>query len=207
MAPFRVAETNRHYWGKHYGEGQNRQPEDGGFHELNARNDLFQFARESECDWVLMCDADEFFLENTIEAIIAAHAADKQIIMFSTHHLLSPTTYAYQGDRYKKVKEDAVMYDPTARGLRLGHDHRYGPHPDEDYVARLPNRTSDSYLENRAYADTYPAHGVFHIHLKYLLADGRWQRRIAPYEEFPLDCQIPDELLQLYLSDRQPVAE
>ena len=73
--------------GADFGYGFDREPEEGGFDELSARNLQLQLLHLTGQPWLGLIDADELFTENTGELLTRADAAGKTRIVFECHHL------------------------------------------------------------------------------------------------------------------------
>lgn len=74
--------------GADLGYGFDRQPEDGGFDELTARNTQLQLLHLTWLPWLGLIDADELFTEETGELLAQADRASKSKIVFECYHML-----------------------------------------------------------------------------------------------------------------------
>jgi hypothetical protein len=104
---------NYHYG--NFGDGFLKEPEDGGFSQIDARNRLLFLLRERRPDWHVLLDSDEFFTDSTFDLIQYAQSMRKVNILMSTYLFHSPTHYGHH-PKWDDTKDGRVpLIDPHVR--------------------------------------------------------------------------------------------
>jgi hypothetical protein len=181
-----------------FGSGFERQPEDGGFHEINARNRLLELAAASGCQWVLLCDPDEFFLPATFGELRQAHHCGKGAVWFSCYHFRDPQRYLWWPTLVRKVAGSVQpLHDPHPRALRLDLEWQYSPHPSEDTLSRFRNRTQHCRVLPSPAHLSHHAYDLLHVHTRHMFHPKRPpEAALDARENRAAGVELPDVILQ-----------
>jgi hypothetical protein len=182
-----------------FGQGFDKQPEDGGFHELAARNEMLTWARASECDWILICDSDEIYLPMTKDHITEADMKRKSVVWFPCYHFCSPTQYLWWPNTVRKIS-GVAMHDPHPRAIRATAKIRYELNRNNHLRGELPNRTMHCHLQNTIRKRQYWAkQGVCHVHTRHMFdpkrPDAKWFENQKPRS---FDSGLPDTITKAF---------
>jgi len=102
-----------------YGQGYHVSIEEGGWNEVAVRNQAIELASQFNTEYLLQCDADEFFLENFGEELV--YPLQKYNFMIcSRRHAVSLDTWSSDGRIAFGVS------DPQYRVLRTDTNIRFG---------------------------------------------------------------------------------
>lgn len=156
---------------KNFGYGHDKQPENGGIDAVSARNYQLACAMQGDCDWVLLCDTDEWFDYSLIYAIEEEHASVRNVAWLEQFHMVSPTAHIHKSNhpRTNVMGMRVSMFDPHARVVRNGSGVQFVPNIDVEFRNNQPNRTSHCVLdENDAFRNGF-VEGRYHYHMRYLL--------------------------------------
>lgn len=168
-----------------FGSGFNRQPEDGGFNEVAARNAMLAQAaalhRLTPVDWVVWCDSDEYFCRPPELDDLSA-----DLLLVITNHLVA---------RFPENDLTGSWLAKACPQLPLVYAEQDNPHPRAVRAASLPrlywrenrhlppaasNRTQHCVLAVKAGRPLIPAVDEHaHVHFGSLL--DQWRQ--VPYEQ------------------------
>lgn len=183
---------------RNFGQGFGRSVHNGGFDEVGARNLLLQEmrrrARETNTEWLLICDSDEYYTPKTGSLPAQLNRAGKDIAWLNCWHLLSPDTYLYH-PKYSALLQGSRMYDPHPRLFRVSAYGEYVPNMELGVVyPDVKNDTMHCYLHFESGEDM-PIPGIFHLHLRHLLGKSEVP---ADYELRKLSppIRLPDQYLK-----------
>jgi hypothetical protein len=159
-----------------YGSGFDKQPEDGGFDEVAAKNHVLRLGRSGNCDWLLIVDADEFFLPCTINQIAIAHREQLETAFFEHWHFCSPTQYLFARHATRRFRKNGVaMHDPHMRAIRAKSECWYELNANVEVRNTWPNRTIHCTPVNPGWHTVHEAPGLYHIHTRHMFGEKRQQ--------------------------------
>jgi len=162
-------DTTTHFTQRHFGRGFDKQPADGGFHELKARNELLRFAEGVGCDWTLLADPDELFRDETFAEIQVAHRTRKDVIWFECYHFCSPTQYLWWESQLHPVHDARrKLHDPHARAVRASARKRYVPNINNKFRDGLRNHTMHCHIQPQVAREVHIAYGIYHVHTRHM---------------------------------------
>ena len=191
---------------QNFGYGHETQPEDGGIDAVTARNYQLSCAMQGDCDWVLMCDTDEWFDYDLIKVIEDQHRSVRNIVWLEQFHMVSPTMHMHNKNhpRTDVMGMSVNMFDPHSRIVRNGCGARFVPNINEEFRDKQLNRTSHCVLDvPDAYRNGF-AEGPYHYHMRYLLDPKRghdWASAALPVNMLRSkleDAKIPAAVLATY---------
>jgi hypothetical protein len=144
----------------------------GGFNEVDARNKAIELADCLKCDWLVQCDADEFYTYNTIDIIRKADKEGFDSINIDCVHPISATRAYFPKENPR---------DAHRRIWRSGRGIKYDYNP--DILKR--SAAGEKGLENKSlhcipvgFKKMMEAEGSYHIHCHHLFgakkAKGEW---------------------------------
>ena len=110
-----------------YGRGAAVAPELGGFRQVHARNRALALAEAQRCDWLLLCDADEFFTEDAWGPLQQAHETGATSCWYDCYHFCKHDEYHWDPQDLHQVMpyERQLAVDPHPRGLRASENYRF----------------------------------------------------------------------------------
>ena len=160
---------------KDFGSRFGKQPEDGGYHEVAARNHSLDLARDTGCEWALICDADEFFTHEAWPAIHEAHRTKKDVVWYSCYHYCDPFHYLWWANQVRRVQGSKhLMHDAHARAIRLGgRKLSYVMNNNMQFRDTLGNRTQHCHLMGHPAHCCYHGYGKVHIHTRHMFEPKR----------------------------------
>lgn len=188
-----------------FGYGFDKQPEDGGFDEIRARNHALDLAEKMGCTWTLICDCDEFFTDETYSDICDAHHQGKAVVWFSCYHFRDPSKYLWCPDYLKTVLHSKEMHDPHPRAFRTAARLRYVLNPADAYRSKLRNRTQHCQLQSTAGRKAHFVYGLRHVHTKHMFDPKRPSQEELNKETWwtATGFQMPDVMVQAW--DKQEI--
>ena len=183
-------------YGRDYGHGFDRPVERGGFDEVSARNDLLQRMQDQAlafgCNWLVQCDADEFYTNGLAKQLLRASAAGREAALIECWHACDLLNHVY----YEKLHHShygLLMNDPHPRAMTVGCMRRFEPNP--WLPDNVPNKTLHCLL--RFPNDKmYQENSRVHIHVKNMFKDVPDERQeIRP---LPLPIEWPEVYKQAW---------
>jgi len=199
-SPSEHADGKRYDFHKSFGTGFDKQPEKGGFHEVAARNYLLDLCRMFGCDWVLICDDDEFYMPGAYDAICAAHSTNKNVVWFSCYHFRSPTHYLWWPNQVRRVhRAKYPMHDAHPRAFRMSLNWKYVVNNNEKYRNELNNRTQHCHINSHPSAAVLHGYGKHHIHTRHMFDPKRPTRDwLDARENRESDIVLPSVILNAW---------
>ena len=97
-----------------YGHGFDKSVADGGFDEVRCRNEVIAWAREFDNEFLIQCDADEFYtplLGEILDYMIRDNI--EKVVSFSHYPFISPCIYVWDTSCIR-----GIMHDPHIRVWR-----------------------------------------------------------------------------------------
>lgn len=146
-------------WTK-FGEGRHRPVEMGGFDQVTARNVALQLSETFNPDWLLQCDSDEIYLDQTKELL----SRKEDLLWVACYPMFNLTQYI-SSPLHPRLK----LLDPHPRLFRPGF--RFVPNGDKEFARTLPNKTNHCMLNlSKKHREGVTKHGVlYHLHLKHIM--------------------------------------
>src|SRR4029079_792814 len=193
---------------QNYGSGFDRQPENGGFDEIDARNHALRLGRETGCDWLLVVDADEFFLPCTIDPIAHAHRSNKAAVCFECWHFITPTQYLFFENTMRPAsKHTPAMHDPHIRAIRGSASIWFEQNPNRTFRDELANDTMHCTPTRMPTQAVLYAPGMFHIHTHHAYGEKR-SAYVAAHDVMPFrDVKSGSNVFpKVYLDAYEPCA-
>lgn len=179
-----------------FGYGFEEQPEHGGFHEVAARNRSLDIALKTGCDWLLLCDADEFFMESMFAEITAADRAGKDVVWLSCYHHTAPNRCIWESGEIRQVFGSGPrLYDPHPRAIRASRRWRYIVN--QSYGVGLRNRTKHCHLNHHAGRQVHRADGHLHVHTRHMFYPKR-PSDLSKYATRHIADALPDIILSTW---------
>ena len=197
-----VIDSKTTWHSRNFGQGFEQQPEDGGYHEVAARNHSLDLARESGCNWALICDADEFFLPDAYHHIYEAHRLKKDVVWFSCYHYCSPNQYLWWNNQVRHVQGSShLMHDAHARAIRLGgRKWKYVMNNNQKYRDTMTNRTEHCHLMGHPAGCCHHGYGKIHIHTRHMFEPKRpTQEWLSKREQRESDIVLPQAVVDDWL--------
>jgi hypothetical protein len=145
------------YWGD-FGWDFDHPPQIGGFNEIAARNCCIHLAEQYHPEWLLQCDADELYSEDTQE-LLKCH---DDLVWLACYPMVSPSSYAVV-----PLHPVLKLMDPHPRlfrpGMRFIQNY--------DIVGQCPNLTAHCVLDSDGVSKQKVSNPnvVYHMHLKFVL--------------------------------------
>jgi hypothetical protein len=156
--------------------------EQGGFDEIRARNFALELAIH-DADWVLNCDADEFFTEDFGAEIEKAHSEGFDAINVNCNHFADPRTLI-----------DLGHSDSHIRAFRANKDMKYIANTNAEFMKAYPNKSMHCTLSG--VSKVKQVEGMYHIHTHDMYP---WKRREWPkYKR--VDFLWPEHYFRYYLA-------
>lgn len=153
------------------------------FDELSARNylldEMHRRAAEQNCDWLLLCDPDEFFLPTTVDLLQRAKPG-QEAILFECWHACDPLQHVIN-PRLCNRRTGQLLLDPHPRALRRGAPWRYLPNALGGWRSQLGEHC---YLPV-PYALLHAEPNYCHVHVRHVFKtrpDSRQQIEPLPAE-------------------------
>jgi hypothetical protein len=150
---------------KDYGYGFDKAIAGGGFDEISARNKALSIAEATGYDWLLQCDADEFYTENTGEIIDRAALAGYESVAFEFNHFITPTQYIINKRAYKHIL-NTKYHDLHVRAWKSSLKARYFQDPNE---ADKINPTINCIHNAGKNQNCFNVAGFYHIHVHHMI--------------------------------------
>ena len=148
------------FGGLDYGYGFDRQPEQGGYDEIAARESALKIARGETGQWSLIADADELYHPQFDLVLAAAERQAAAAIRVECWPVVSATNYVYYPNTVFEVDGER-LHDPHVRALTKLWCCQYQRSPQH---WRYANRTQHCRPER--IARTLSAPGFYHFHAK-----------------------------------------
>lgn len=188
-----------------FGKGLDKQPEDGGFNEVAARNRLTQAAKESGCRWLLTCDADEFFMPGTEVALGEAEASDKLAVWFSCYHFRNPRQHLWLPGMVRDVRPLGIkMHDPHLRAMRLDQQWFWVMN-DRVRQTGYGNRTAHCYPSAVPWRQAVGVNELLHIHTRQMFDPKRLQAEILDkLDHREADLTMPAAIVNAWSEQESP---
>lgn len=176
-------------YGRDYGSGFNLPTSKGGFHEVDARNDLLRRMRSvaqiHRCNWLLLSDPDELFLPNIIGIIGLADKVGKESAMIECWHACNLGQHIVFRDKIR-MNNAEPMYDPHPRAIRLAADYDFVR---QHSAAHLHNDTQHCVLPVDM-TQSLIHRNCCHIHVRHMLKHAAGYK--AHPEAFPVMPDWPE---------------
>jgi hypothetical protein len=156
---------------KNFGDkGFSAPVEKNGFDEIACRNFAINFAESLGCEWLLQCDSDEFYTDET--GFLFEN--DKNILNFMCYAYHSPTTGKREQHHIRAWKTHLHL--------------RYSKNPNDDYIKQFPNKTSHCIIDT-ADEEIINVNDPFFIHCHWLFD---FKREAQPKGSYDLPDILPD---------------
>jgi glycosyltransferase involved in cell wall biosynthesis len=125
----------------HFGTGFEKSIEEGGFDEVAGRNWAINYAEQQGCEWLLQCDADEFYNEENLYAsLVAAEAKKANAIRYSCYSIFNSETAINDPACYQFCGND-IMHDPHVRAWKTNAQVRFVRNPNPLLLAGQKNKS------------------------------------------------------------------
>lgn len=157
------------YW-QSFGEGYDKIVDEGGFNQIKAREFAISLAKQKKCNWMIHCDADEFYLKELGDVL---ESSDADIIKTSVYHLVTPQTFWIQTNQIKYTKNNKILFSPRLRIWKSNLNPKILP----DNRKSTINNTSHCYtsFDHLTSVKIKSIPGVYHIHIHFLLFKKGWE--------------------------------
>ena len=165
-----------------YGYGFDRSVEDGGFDEVKCRNEVITWAREFGNEFLIQCDADEFFTPKLGEILDYMIIDNIQKVVSFTHYpFISPCIYVWDTSAVR-----GIMHDPHIRVWRKTDEVWYhATHKNKK------NITQDCSVSHDKGESVFYEPKICHVHLHDMIGS-----KVNPsrnkLDEFGIDYKIAD---------------
>lgn len=183
-----------------HGAGFEVPPSAGGYNEIQARNHLVRISRaqalSSGCNWVLLCDADEFFAEQTIEVVRACEESQSTAAVFGCCHVLNQSEQAVWPHR-QKIYAGQPIHDPHIRLVHARSPIEYMHNP---LMVDAINPTQHCLLSCPEIRPVIAPHGL-HLHMRYVA--GRGMNTPSDCVRKPME-KIPESIFDRYRQFANP---
>jgi hypothetical protein len=103
--------------GRYFGEGYAVPLDEGGYDQMEAREESLWLARSTKCDWIVVCDADEYFTDDLYREICAAEKAGQNMLLTSVMNFCSLNEILWVPDTLMEW-QGKVVRKPFPRVLR-----------------------------------------------------------------------------------------
>lgn len=158
-----------HLLGKNFGNGFDKQPEDGGLDEISARNFVMDLARE-DSDWIIRLDADEVLSYEFVNLIHEAEKNNKNCVMVGIHSILGSNQIIYYDHPFP-----FGLHNPHYIAFKSDMKMRYAPNGNSELVKTFKNRTI--HMSNAGIEDDKVLYSnkKYHLHLDMICPYKRWR--------------------------------
>ncbi|MEI6297795.1 MAG: hypothetical protein WCO84_09255 [bacterium] len=154
---------------KNFGEGCDVPIKDGGWSEVEARNFSLDLSYDLKNEWILLCDADEFFL---LENLDFGKLNLYNSVRFSTYHFFEFDKY-WEKQIYKHVIRGIELHDPHIRMFRKSLNAKF----DYSYPSReLKNISNDCHPTIGDSSSCLLSDDLIHIHTNAI-----WKKKVPKY--------------------------
>ena len=146
--------------GRDFGYGFDKQPEQGGYDEINARQTALKIARGENHFWSLIVDADEIYHPGFDRVLDVAEGQGSNAVCVECWPLVTPQRYVYNREAVFDI-DNLRLHDPHVRAISKLTEVTYTPSPQH---WRFANRTQ--HCRPDSIAKTHTAPGFYHFHVK-----------------------------------------